>query len=86
MESTCPTFTPEMVNVQCEECHGPGSHHVDRLTGAGTGTLVPGEIASGNGLYVCVRCHNREQDPQFDYQNELRAGSHRPAAGDGARQ
>lgn len=70
-------FTPAMVNVQCEECHGPGAQHVALRRGAPAGEpLAAGEISRAGGAHACVRCHNAEQDPGFDFASERERGSH----------
>jgi 2',3'-cyclic-nucleotide 2'-phosphodiesterase (5'-nucleotidase family) len=45
--------TPDLVNVQCESCHGMGTRHPE------TGALV--------GPDVCMTCHTHEQNPDFQY-------------------
>ena len=45
--------TPDLVNVQCENCHGMGTKHPE-----------PGAIA---GPDVCITCHTHEQSPNFNY-------------------
>ena len=45
-------------DVQCEDCHGPGSNHVKDATGAFIQREVP-EAA-------CVRCHEAANSPHFD--------------------
>jgi len=45
--------TPDLVNVQCENCHGMGTKHPE-----------PGSIA---GPDVCITCHTHEQSPNFNY-------------------
>jgi len=44
--------TPDLVNVQCENCHGMGTQH-------GSGAVV--------GPEVCITCHNASQDPNFNF-------------------
>ena len=45
-------------DVQCEDCHGPGSEHVVDDTGGHIRGEVPKE--------VCMRCHEAENSPHFD--------------------
>ena len=49
--------TPEMVNVQCENCHGMGTKHPE-----------PGSIV---GPEVCRTCHSTTQDPQFNFEEAV---------------
>ncbi|TMQ54266.1 MAG: hypothetical protein E6K77_05665 [Candidatus Eisenbacteria bacterium] len=48
--------TPDLVNVQCENCHGMGTKH-------------PGKEDANAvvGPEVCLTCHTHEQNPDFDY-------------------
>ena len=52
--------TPDLVNVQCENCHGMGTKHPDR----GENVVV--------GPDVCLTCHTHEQNPNFDYEEALK--------------
>jgi hypothetical protein len=52
--------TPDLVNVQCENCHGMGTKHPDR-----DATVVVGPD-------VCLTCHTHEQNPNFDYEEALK--------------
>ncbi|MGE5047239.1 MAG: multiheme c-type cytochrome [Deltaproteobacteria bacterium] len=45
-------------DVQCEDCHGPGSEHVDDETGGHIRAEVPANF--------CMRCHEAENSPHFD--------------------
>jgi 2',3'-cyclic-nucleotide 2'-phosphodiesterase (5'-nucleotidase family) len=45
--------TPELVNVQCENCHGMGTRHP--------------QSQSIVGPDVCITCHTHEQSPSFQY-------------------
>ncbi len=51
------TTTPGLMNVQCEQCHGPGREHLADYTVA---------MASINES-VCLRCHTEENSPDFDF-------------------
>ena len=48
--------TPDLMNVQCEACHGPGNEHPEKV-GEGYGKV--------NGDF-CVTCHTPENSPDFD--------------------
>jgi len=48
--------TPQLVNVQCENCHGMGTEH-------GDGWLKRHKVDVG----TCLTCHNQERDPEFDF-------------------
>jgi hypothetical protein len=48
--------TPDLVNVQCENCHGMGTTH-------GAGAVV--------GPEVCITCHNASQDPSFNFDEKV---------------
>ena len=49
--------TPELVNVQCENCHGMGTTH-----GADRQVVGPA---------VCITCHNAANDPNFNFDEKL---------------
>ncbi|OFX16553.1 MAG: hypothetical protein A2Z18_06220 [Armatimonadetes bacterium RBG_16_58_9] len=49
--------TPELVNVQCEACHGAGRTHADQ----------PAAGYGGVDKETCGVCHSEEIDPEFDY-------------------
>ncbi len=59
--------TAGLENVQCEQCHGPGSMHImnPNLNNVPTGvqTAVPES--------TCVGCHNSEHSPRFNYDTYL---------------
>jgi hypothetical protein len=48
--------TPQLVNVQCENCHGMGTQH-------GEDWLERHKVDEG----TCRTCHNQERDPEFDF-------------------
>jgi hypothetical protein len=57
--------TPDLVNVQCESCHGMGTRHDEMVAG----TLTVGPSA-------CVTCHDKEQSPDFQYDQALAKINH----------
>lgn len=50
--------TPQLINVQCEACHGPGEAHVMTQAKTPNGKL---------GADFCVRCHDPDNSPKFDF-------------------
>ncbi|HDI59448.1 MAG TPA: cytochrome C554 [Desulfobacteraceae bacterium] len=58
-------LTPELKDVQCENCHGPGRAHVE--TGGDPDLLKkqPDEAS-------CRQCHTEGQDKNFDYETKRR--------------
>lgn len=64
-------LTPELADVQCEACHGPGKKHVE-AQGAGHITAKP-DAAS------CRICHTEGQDKNFDYRKKSKL-AHGPAS------
>lgn len=56
-------LTPQLANVQCEGCHGPGSEHI-RLNAKGgllVGTDQPELLKR-----MCLACHNTRWNRAFD--------------------
>lgn len=51
---------PKYVNVQCENCHGPGSNHV-----TGISFVDDKSIIGESGDMSCEACHNHEHSPNF---------------------
>jgi hypothetical protein len=51
-------LTPQLVNVQCESCHAAGKAHIARPTKGFGSVSTPA---------TCVKCHNKNNDPDFDF-------------------
>ncbi len=49
--------TPDLINVQCENCHGALSGHASKRS-----------TKPSKGGNNCKSCHNSEQSPDFEYQ------------------
>ena len=58
----------DLRNVNCEACHGPGADHVANRTPTPGGKL--GEAA-------CVRCHDLDNSPYFDFKTYWAKIAHR---------
>jgi len=52
-------LTPELTDIQCESCHGPGKKHSE--------TLLAEDIVGNTGEEVCRKCHTEGQDKDFDF-------------------
>lgn len=60
-------LTPHMVNVQCEQCHGPGGLHAQD----------PENVSARlSGEQTCLNCHTRDTDPGFSYKKKQKTGIH----------
>jgi hypothetical protein len=54
--------TPDLADVGCERCHGPGSAHA-----TSTGQKPLGIIGGIAASVLCTQCHDFEQSPDFLY-------------------
>ena len=54
-------LTPELKDVQCEACHGPGRKHTE--------TLSTDDIYKAS-EEVCRKCHTEGQDKDFNYEKK----------------
>ena len=52
--------TPQLANVQCENCHGMGTEHDAYAT-------APHRIDAS----TCMQCHNKDRDPDFSFETHL---------------
>jgi hypothetical protein len=69
--------TPHLAGQQCENCHGPGSRHVEleQAWGQGGGAVTDELTAARKELQIqkesartglCVKCHDHDNSPTFD--------------------
>ena len=54
-------------NVQCEQCHGPGSNHIKNPSLVN----VPGGVQREVKESTCLTCHVPEHSPKFDFGSYL---------------
>jgi len=62
--------TPKLLNVGCENCHGPGERHVAAELGDDEATME--KIRAGMRLgsavkTTCYSCHDADNSPEFDF-------------------
>ena len=53
--------TPDLINVQCGSCHGPGAKHIELATAAkAAGGDIPAEVTAAiqRKPTTCANCHN----------------------------
>ena len=62
-----PETTPELKDVGCENCHGPGGKHVEDALAE-----EYGEVARE----TCESCHNPENSPTFVYEDRIKEIKH----------
>ncbi|MBI4721347.1 MAG: hypothetical protein HY770_09045 [Chitinivibrionia bacterium] len=58
--------TPDLVDVQCEACHGNGYDHAND----------PARTTPANARAACVTCHDDQWSPQFDFASYWQKISH----------
>ena len=60
--------TPELSNLGCESCHGPGSLHQK--------SEDPEDIIRKIGIELCTDCHNQERVAAFNFKPLVHGGAH----------
>ncbi|MCK5539676.1 MAG: cytochrome C [Deltaproteobacteria bacterium] len=60
--------TPELSNLGCESCHGPGSLHRE--------SEDPEDIIRKVSIEHCTDCHNQERVAAFDFKPLVHGGAH----------
>lgn len=69
---------PQLANVQCEVCHGPGKAHYDLVTSGEDRSGKPFMALEPITEKMCTTCHRDEHDPHFDYKEDIFLVAHRP--------
>lgn len=69
------TKTAQLVNVTCENCHGPGSKHATAPTAE-----KKNFINKAVGEKLCRSCHTPEMSPKFNFEEYKKKGVHVVAA------
>jgi nitrate/TMAO reductase-like tetraheme cytochrome c subunit len=60
-------LTPDLKHVGCEDCHGPGSKHIEQPTESNYGEVTK---------ETCEACHNVENSPKFAYDEYVKKINH----------
>ena len=60
--------TPDLKEVGCESCHGPGSAHIESSN--------PKDIKGKMTMQDCQRCHNSARIKAFGFTPLVRGGAH----------
>jgi hypothetical protein len=68
--------TEDLKNVNCENCHGPGSLHVKASKESAPNGVKKGSINTKVTKEMCLECHTKEQSPEFDFKKYLIHGVH----------
>ena len=63
--------TPQLGNVQCENCHGLGTQHEAFAT-------APHQVTE----QVCITCHHGENDPEFNWEKKMPMIAHGNTSGE----
>ena len=58
-----PTTTPDLFNIQCEECHGPAEDHIKNPN------LPYGLKIDAS---TCIICHTANNDPEFFFEDDVK--------------
>ncbi|MDR2756995.1 MAG: hypothetical protein LBC20_14960 [Planctomycetaceae bacterium] len=64
--------TPELINVGCETCHGPGENHTKAEQGSDTVLQEKHRkiirLPLDSAKKVCIQCHDGDNSPHFDFE------------------
>ncbi|MGP0069875.1 MAG: multiheme c-type cytochrome [Isosphaeraceae bacterium] len=59
--------TPYLAGNQCENCHGPGSKHVEEPDNVEFRKLMAVTAEQANKNQLCTNCHDGDNSPHFDF-------------------
>ncbi len=67
--------TPQMAGVQCEVCHGIGKLHVQSIE-KNKSQKLRAAILAPISEETCIACHDKTQDPKFNYEKDVKKVKH----------
>jgi hypothetical protein len=67
-----PEKTPQLIDVGCEACHGPGEKHVAAESGSNEKLMEKYRLAvrltkADSEKYFCATCHDLDNSPDYDF-------------------
>ncbi|MBI5788973.1 MAG: cytochrome c family protein [Candidatus Schekmanbacteria bacterium] len=65
--------TPQLINVQCESCHGPASRHLQKVK---DWSQVKSACQECEIRRICMGCHTPKQSPDFSFPNDWKKIKH----------
>ena len=71
--------TPELANVGCESCHGPGSKHIEAELGDDEALqmkLRTGMQLGDHTKQICHSCHDGDNSPNFEFDSYYKIIEH----------
>lgn len=72
-----PEKTPDLRDVGCEACHGPGDQHIEAYAEGREPKAGEKGFMGRVGPHPCLRCHDFEQSPTFVFQDRWKDIEHR---------
>ena len=64
---TSPDLTASLKGNQCENCHGPGSKHVEDPDNKAYLSAMRLTADQADKTRLCLRCHDEDNSPNFDF-------------------
>jgi hypothetical protein len=68
----------DLAAVGCETCHGPSLEHISMLSSKKEDTIygIKKDCKRCEYIKFCIRCHNLANDPNFDFDKDLKEITH----------
>jgi len=69
--------TPQLINVQCESCHGPQINHINQvLSSKSKSSNYKIKHLPNVTEEICYKCHTSKTDPEFDFNMKYKIIEH----------